>query len=183
MAHDGRLTVKTVKADGFAVGLRPPALRPRSTDCYRRWAFAFRSRDAACLRGAAGFFAEPFRAGAAARLAAFTAGLAFAAGRLLSLARFAALTTVGLATFLVFGFVAVGAAAAVAVAVTFSTGFAGAGLLAFSTSLPGGTAAGAAGAGAGADAAFVDPFGRPPLRANCASANIFLNASCASAIN
>jgi len=175
------------RADGVPSALIPtlydlpyPTAFSDSTD-YRRWALAFRSREAACLRGAAGFFAEPFRAaGAAARLGAFAAGFAFAEGRRLSLARLGSLATFGLAAFFGCGFVVADVAA---LAVTFSTGFASAGLLVFSTSLPVGTAAGTAATGGGADAAFVDPFGLPPFRANCASANIFLKASCASAIN
>jgi len=71
-----------------------------------------------------------------------------------------------------------------AVAVTFSGCFAGAADFGFlMTSLPGTTAGAGATATTAGGAALVLPFGRPPLRANCASANILRKASCASAIN
>ena len=115
-------------------------------------------------------------------MVAFATGFAFAAGRRLSLARFGAFVAFGAsAAFFAFSLpVADGAAAAV----TFSAVFAGVALLVFNTSFAGGAAEGAAtGVGGAADAALVEPFGLPPLRANWASANIFRKASWASAIN
>jgi hypothetical protein len=130
--------------------------------------FALRSRDAACFRGALVFFAEPFRAGAAARFAAFATGrLFFVAGRRLSAARLSVLGAgavrglAALATVRTF-------ACALVEAVTFSAVFAGAVFVVFRTSFAGGGAVlwvTTAGDGL-AEAAFVLPFGRPPFRAN-----------------
>ena len=71
------------------------------------------------------------------------------------------------------------------IAVTFSTLLEGVDFAVFRTSLPG-TAAGVGGVAVATGTettAFVLPFGRPPFRANCASASILRKASCASAIN
>jgi hypothetical protein len=133
---------------------------------------AFRSCEAACLCGAL-FFAEPFRAGAEARLVAFTDALDLAGVRF-SAVRFSAVRFSGLlaATLLAAfrGAVRVFAGASTAaIAVTFSGAFVGAALLGLKTSLLVLTAtacvATTAAAGA-AEAAFVLPFGRPPFRAN-----------------
>ena len=146
--------------------------------------FAVRSRAAACLRRGADFFAEPFRAtGALAWRTGLTTAWRFVAVRRFSLAClsdfFAAVVALtALATLC-------GFAEAPMIAVTFSTLLEGVDFAVFRTSLPG-TAAGVGGVAVatGTEAtAFVLPFGRPPFRANCASASILRKASCASAIN
>ena len=145
--------------------------------------FAVRSRAAACLRRGADFFAEPFRAtGALARRTGFPTAWGFEAVRRFSLAClsdfFAVLALAALVTLC-------GFADASMTAVTFSTLLEGVDFAVFRTSLPG-TAAGVGGVAVatGTEAtAFVLPFGRPPFRANCASASILRKASCASAIN
>lgn len=173
--HDERTKICSIQPRSFAAfRMTKPRAATRGFDtlvddatAQRFRPFARCSRDAACLRGAAAFFAEPFRALAVARFGVFGA-----ADLLLGAAWcfFAVLFSGFAATF--------GAAAraltralgcGTAGAITFSEAFAGAALVGLRTSLPG---AGAAAAGAAtaavlaADAAFVLPFGRPPFRAN-----------------
>jgi len=133
------------------------------------------------LRGAAAFFAEPFRAGAeaeAVRFAALAAGLAFADARCFSElgfsgARFSAgrFSTLGAATLTAAALRAAGRVfeEASTGAVTFSGALDGAVFVGLKTSLLVLTATlcvvttDAAGA---AEAALVLPFGRPPFLAN-----------------
>ena len=163
------------------------ASRRRRSICFaqRPRLFALRSRAAACLRGAAVFFAEPLRAGAEARFAAFATGRVLAGACRFSVDRFSTLFAAALlAGFL--GAAARGLMDTSADAVTFSGAFGGAVFVGLRTSLLVLTdtvcVATTAAAGA-ADAAFVLPFGRPPFLANWASANILRKASCASAIS
>ena len=129
---------------------------------------AFRSRAAACLRGAAAFLAEPLCAEAVAvRFAAFAAGLGLAGARRFSAGRFSTLVA---ATLLGAFRGAVRTLTGVSAAeVTFSGAFAGAVFVGLKTSLLVLTATlcvvttDAAGA---AEAALVLPFGRPPFLAN-----------------
>jgi hypothetical protein len=146
---------------------------------------AFRSRAAACLRGAAVVFAEPLRADAEARFAAFATGLAALAGvRRFSAVRFSGLVAVALLAVFrgaVFVFTETSATT-----ITFSGVFDGVAFVGLRTSLLVLTdtvwveTTDAAGA---AEAAFVLPLGRPPFLANWASANILRKASWASAIS
>ena len=128
---------------------------------------AFRSRAAACLRGAA-FFAEPFRADdAEALFATFAAGLALAVARRFSAGRFSTLLVAALLVAF-WGAVRVFGDCSAA-AVTFSGVFDGAAFVGLKTSLLVLTdtlcvvTTDAAGA---AEAALVLPFGRPPFLAN-----------------
>ena len=145
---------------------------------------AFRSRAAACLRGAAVFFAEPLRAGAETRFDAFATGLDLAGARRFSADRFSGLVAATLTT--AFRGAVRAFADESAFAVTFSGDLDGAAFVGLRMSLLVLTATvcvvttDAAGA---AEAAFVLPFGRPPFLANWASANILRKASCASAIS
>jgi hypothetical protein len=114
------------------------ALRSREAVCVQRLRLlSLRSRAAACFRGAVAFFAEPFRAGAAAeavRFAVLAAGLALAGARRFSPARF---STLGAATLLAAAFRAAGRAleAASAEVVTFSGDLDGAVFVGLKTSL------------------------------------------------
>ena len=131
-----------------------------------------RSRDAANFRRGVAFLAEPFTGALrarvlavagreeATRLAPFFAEVAFAAGRLAGFA---------------------GRLDSRRAAPAFFSALAGA--AAFGVLAAIGLAAAAGAADAAGDVADVLPFGRPPFRANCASANIFRKASCASAIS
>lgn len=128
---------------------------------------AFRSRAAACFRGAAAFFAEPLRAGAETRFAALATGLDFAGERRFSTGRFSTLLVAVLLAAFCGAVRAFGATSALAV--TFSGVFDGAAFVGLKTSLLVLTetlcvvTTDAAGA---AEAAFVLPFGRPPFLAN-----------------
>jgi hypothetical protein len=142
---------------------------------------ARRSREAACFRTGAVFFADPFLAvGAAARFAGFATVRLFGAAR-----RFCATFSIFSALTGVAAFEVVFVFAWTAAAVTFSTFLGGDTFVAFIITLADETAGGGAetGGATAADAAFVLPFGRPPFLANCASANILRKASCASAIS
>src|SRR5206468_1943180 len=143
-------------------------------------AFTLRSRDAACFRGAVAFFDAGFLADAAARFADSLAGAFAFTGADFFLAGLAATFAAS-----AFGAFAIFTAVVVATAVTFSTFLAGAAtFVVFNTSLPVTAAAACVAVTTiGVAAAFVLPFGRPPLRANCASANILRNASWASAMS
>ena len=146
---------------------------------YRFRLFALRSCAAACFL-AFGFFAEPLRAlGPAARLADFATTRPFAVAVFFVLARFAVVAALVLATLAGLSAFAAG----VVDALTFSTPLGGDAFEVLRTSFAGG-AAGVTGAAGGATVtAFVLPFGRPPFRANWASASILRNASWASFIN
>lgn len=131
---------------------------------------AFRSRAAACLRGAAAFFAEPLRGDAVeVRLAAaLTTAFGLAGERFFSACRFStfAAAALGATAFRDAGR-AFGEASVAAI--TFSGVFDGVAFVGLKTSLLVLTAtlcvvtADAAGA---AEAALVLPFGRPPFLAN-----------------
>jgi hypothetical protein len=118
------------------------------------------------LRGAAVFFAEPFRAGAEARFVAFATDLDLAE-TCFSAVRFSGLLAAAFAG-VVRGAVRVFADVSTA-ALTFSGAFDGAAFVGLKTSLLVFTATdgvGATDAAGAAEAAFVLPFGRPPFRAN-----------------